>query len=83
MWALCAINLIKEKRCRKLKGSTREDGRPQRCYTTKEDVSSPTIYLEDIFTSIIIDAHEGIYVAIFDLPGAYLNDDTSKENPSC
>ena len=44
--ALRVINLIKEKSSGKLKGRTCTDGRPQRYYTTTEDASSPTIYLE-------------------------------------
>ena len=71
--ALIAINSIKEKRSIKLKGGTCADGRPQRCYITKEDSSSPAIYLEALFTSLIIDAHEGRYLVIFDFPGAYLS----------
>ena len=67
--ALRAINLIKEKRSGKLKGRTCADGRPQICYITKEDASSPTISLEDFFTRLIIDAHEGIYVGILDVTG--------------
>ena len=70
-----AINLIKEKPSGKLKGRTCADGQHQICYTTKEDVYSPTIYLEDFFTNLIINAHEGIKVAIFDVPGAYLHAD--------
>ena len=77
--ALRAINLIKEKWIRKLKGRKCAYGRPQRCYITKEDASSPTIYLEYFFTRIIIDAHEGRDVAIFDIPRAYLNDDIPED----
>ena len=58
---------------RKTKRKTCADGRPQRWYITKEYTSLPTIYLEDLFTSLIIDAHEGKYVTIFYVPGAYLN----------
>ena len=39
----------------------------------------PTIYLEALFTSLIIDAHEGIYVDISDVPGAYLNTDMPED----
>ena len=78
--ALRAINLIKEKQSRKLKMRTCADGRPQRWYTTKEDASLSTISLEDFFTSLIIYAHKGIEVAIFDVPGAYFNDDMQKIN---
>ena len=37
--ALRAVNLIKEKLSVKLNGRTCADGRPQRCYITKEDAS--------------------------------------------
>ena len=77
--ALRAINLIKEKRSRKLKGKTCADERPQRCYITKEDASSPTISLEALFPSLIIYAHEGRDVGIFDIPGAYLNADMPED----
>ena len=46
-----------KKRCGKLKGRKCTYGRPQRCYIPKEDASLPTIYLEDLFTSLIIDIH--------------------------
>ena len=71
--ALRAINLIKEKRCGKIKGRTCADGRPQRAYTLREDASSPTIFLESLMASLLIDAHEERDVAIFDVPGAYLH----------
>ena len=67
--------MLKEKRCGKLKGRTCADVMPQRCYTSKEDTSLPNISLEELSTIIIIGAHEGIYVGIFDVPGAYLNVD--------
>ena len=73
--SLRAIKLIKEKRSRKLKGSTCADGRPHRCYITKEDTSSSTIFLEALFASIINDAHEERDVVNFYVPGAYLNTD--------
>ena len=57
--SLRAIKLIKEKRSRKLKGKRCADGHPQRRYKTKEDASLPKISLEALFTSLIIDAHEG------------------------
>ena len=57
--SLRVINFMKEKRSGKLKGRTCSYGRPQRCYITKEDTSPLTIYLEYLFTSLIIDAYEG------------------------
>ena len=77
--SLGAINLIEEKRSGKLKGRKYKDGQPERCYITKEDASSLTISLEYFFTSIIIDAHEGRDVVIFDFPGTYLNTDMPED----
>ena len=48
----------------------------QICYITKEEVSSPTIYLEDLLTRLIIDAHKEIDVVIFDVLGAYFSTGT-------
>ena len=47
--ALRAINLIKLKRCGKVKGRTCTDGSVQRGYISKEDSSSPTISLQALF----------------------------------
>ena len=77
--ALRAINPIKEKWSGKLKGRTCADGRPQRCYITKEDAPLPTIPLKALFTSLIIDAHIGIDVEIFVVPGAYLSADIPED----
>ena len=48
-------------------------------YTPKEDVSLPTIYLEALLTSIIIDGHEGRDLDILNSPRAYLNADILEE----
>ena len=47
-------------------------GKIQICDITKEYASLSTIYLEDFFTSLVIDAHEERDVVIFDVHGAYL-----------
>ena len=70
--ALRAINLIKEKRCGKIKGQTVADGSTQRLYTSRAETASPTIGLEALYASLMIDAHEGRAVQTFDVPGAYL-----------
>ena len=74
-----ALNFIKEKRSRKLNGRTCVYGRPQIYYITKEDASLMTISLEDFFTSLIIDAHGGEDVVIFNVSGAYLNADMPED----
>ena len=55
--SLRAINLINRKRSGKLKGITCSDGRPHRCYKTKEDELSPTIYMESISIILTIDSN--------------------------
>ena len=71
---LNTINLIKEKRNGTIKGSTCAEGRKQRQYLREdESVSSPTVYLEGLFETLVIDAYEGRDVATFDIPGAYLH----------
>jgi hypothetical protein len=77
--ALRAINLIKKKRNGDIKGRTCADGRPQRNYIPREEATSPTVSMEGLMASLVIDAHERRAVAIFDVPGAYLNADMPKD----
>ena len=70
--ALRAINLIKEKRCGRLKGRTVADGRPQRNMYDKSETASPTVGTDALMVSIIVDAHERRDVATADIAGAYL-----------
>ena len=51
------------------------DGRKQRAYTAKEDAASPTMATEAVFLTAIIDAMEGQEVAVFDVPGAFMQAD--------
>jgi len=62
---------IKEKRDGAVKSRGCEDGRPQRQYTDKGDASSPMVSLEAMMMSCCIDAKEGWYVAVADIPGAF------------
>jgi hypothetical protein len=73
--ALRSISLIKEKRCGKIKGRTCADGRKQRLLYDKSDTSSPTISLDALLMTLIIDAKERRDVATADVVGAYLNAD--------
>ena len=54
--ALRAINLIKEKRCGKLKGRTVADGSAQRDLYTKEESASPTISNDSLMIMVLINA---------------------------
>ena len=77
--ALEAVNIIAEKRCGKIKGRTCADGSKQRRYLNHEEtISSPTVGLESILCTLIIDAYKGRSVRIFDVPGAYLHAEVPK-----
>ena len=74
--AMRVVNLIKKKRCGKVKGRACADGSQQRKYLPDdESVASPTTSLESVNTSFVIDAFEHRYAAITDIPGAYLHAD--------
>ena len=71
--ALRCINVIKQKRCGKIKGRTCADGRPQRNLYDKSETSSPTASADAIMLTLIVDALERRDVATADVAGAYLN----------
>jgi len=73
--ALRAINLIKEKRNINIKGRTVADGSSHRKIVPREEASSPTVSLEALMATLMIDAHENRDVAMFDVPGEYLHAD--------
>ena len=62
----------KRKRDRKVKGGACVDGRKQYKYIAMEGVASPTVQLESLILSLLVDAHKRIYVATVDVVGAYL-----------
>ena len=70
--ALNLITMIKEKMDGKVKARSCADGIKQRTYTSKEEVSSPTMQPESLILSLIIDAKEGKDVATADVVGAYV-----------
>ena len=70
--SLNLITMIKEKRDGKIKGRTCADGRKQRRYIAEDDVSSPTVHLESLMITLLIDATEQRDVATADIVGAYL-----------
>ena len=70
--ALQYLMFLKKKRCGKIKGRGCADGRKQRKSTKKEDASSPTVSIEAVMISCVIDALEGRDVAVADIPGAFM-----------
>ena len=73
--ALWYLMFLKEKRDGTLKARGCADWRPQRQYTSKEEVSSPTVSLEAMVLSCAIDAKENRDVVMTDIPGAFLHAD--------
>ena len=57
-WALRYLMFLREKRDGTIKARGCVDGRPQRLYTNKEDTSLPTISIEAMMLSCVIDAKE-------------------------
>ena len=66
---------LKKKRNGSIKGRGCADGRKQRLYTAKEDASSPTVAIESVMLSSVIDAKENRDVATVDIPGAFMQAD--------
>jgi hypothetical protein len=73
--ALHYLMHLKKKHCGRIKGRGCADGRKQRVYKTKEESSSPTVAIESLFLTAVIDAKEGRYVATCDIPGAFMHAD--------
>ena len=55
--ALHLVQLIKEKRCGKIKGRNCADERKQSSYISEEDATSPTVHGEAVLISCMIDGH--------------------------
>jgi len=69
--SLNTIDLIKEKRCGKIKGKTVCDGRKQQHIYSPEDVSSPALSQDVFFATLAIDSLEKRYIATSDIAGAF------------
>ena len=70
--AMDLITLIKMKRCGKIKVLVCVNGRKQRRYIAKDDVTSHMVQLEGLMATIVVDAMEGRKVATADVAGTYL-----------
>jgi hypothetical protein len=73
--ALNYLMFMKMKRCGKVKACGCADGRKQRAHIDREEASSPTVAIESILLSCVIDAEEGRHVATADISGAFMQDD--------
>eukprot|EP00957_Ditylum_brightwellii_P210959 15365606-Ditylum_brightwellii.AAC.1 len=71
---LNAINLIKIKQNRIVKGRSCADESKDQFYCKEEEsITSPTVALESLISTLIIDIYEGRDIATFNIPGAYLH----------
>ena len=68
------ISNLKEKSCNRIKGRGCDDGWKQ-----KEEATSPTVSLEAVFLTVLVEATENKDVAVADIPGAYLHVDMDDE----
>jgi hypothetical protein len=69
------LMFLNKKRTGVIKARGCADGRKQRTYTAKEDASSPTVAIESVMLSCLIDAKEHQDVATVDIPGAFMQAD--------
>jgi len=73
--ALPYLMFLKQKRSGQVKGRGCADGRRQRIYSVKGEVSSPTVATESVLLTCTIDAFEGRDIATVDIPGTFLQAD--------
>ena len=71
--AIVSLMFLKEKRNRDVNGWACADGRPQRDEFEKAKATSPTVAMESIFHTALVNALEERDVACFDIPGAFLH----------
>jgi hypothetical protein len=77
--ALESHMFLKEKRDGSKKGRTLAGGNKQRGYICKEDASSPTVSVESVLLTCVVDAEEGRDVAVIDIPNAFTQTHVEEE----
>jgi hypothetical protein len=63
---------LKQKGCGRINGRGCANGRKQRIYKTKEETSAPTVSVESLFLSCVIDANEHQKVVTCNIPGVFV-----------
>jgi hypothetical protein len=71
--ALHYLMYLKQRRCGQIKARGCADGRKQQLYKSKEDTSSPTVSMEALFLTSIVNAKEGGKVMTIDIPRAFMH----------
>ena len=70
--ALQYLMFLKEKHCEKVKVCGCADGCKQWLYKNKDETSSPTVNVQALFITCLIDAMEGREVMTCNIPGAFM-----------
>ena len=76
-----ALMFLTEKRDGTIKGRMVYNGKPTREWLSREDSASPTVSLESIFLTSIIDAKEKRDVMSADIPNAFIQTDMPDPKP--
>ena len=77
--ALRYLMFLKQKRCGKIKARGCADGRKQRLYKTKEETTSPTVSIEGMILTCMVDAYERRHVGTCDIGGAFMHADIDEK----
>jgi hypothetical protein len=77
--AFASLLFLKEKRGHSVKGRMCTDGQKQTGNWTKQDTTSPTVLMEAVFITAVINAYEGHDIACFDIPGTFLHADSDED----
>jgi hypothetical protein len=77
--ALQYLMFLKEKRGGQIKGRGCADGRKQRLWKTKEETTSPTVCIEALYISCMIDAMEHCDITTLHIPGAFMQASIDEE----
>ena len=77
--ALQYLMFLKQKRNGTIKGRGCADGRKQRLYMNKDQVSAPIMATKSLLLTCLVDAMEKRDVATVDIPGAFMQSDIEGE----
>jgi hypothetical protein len=77
--ALASLVFLKEKGNESIKARMCTNGRKQRGDWTKQDTTSPTVSMEAVFITAVIEAHKERDVPCFHIPGAFLHADSHED----
>ena len=69
------LMVLKEKQSGVVKGRRCADGHPQHLYTGKAESASPTVLMESVLLTTVIEAREHHTVYTANIPGAYMQGD--------